>query len=248
MFAGVKQDRIGSAATVVLIHLALGYALVTGFAFDRRLIPSEPLKLIQLLDEPVPSPIEEPVAADRPDSAEEGAASPENLDARPTPLVAEDPVLPLEIEPPPIAAAPVAGTASDSDSGASDKAGPGTGAGGLGEGTGSGGSGDGRGSGAASPGRLLSGRIVHSDYPRSAVRSRAGGTVVVRLEVGPDGRVSDCDVTRSSGHPDLDSTTCRLIRQRFRYQPALDRFGRAVPSVTGWQQRWWLEREDRPLS
>ena len=72
-----------------------------------------------------------------------------------------------------------------------------------------------------------------------------GGLAVGGLlgfEIGADGRVKQCTVIQSSGHADLDATTCRLIKQRFRYRPARDARGNAVPDVKGWKQTWWLER------
>jgi protein TonB len=53
----------------------------------------------------------------------------------------------------------------------------------------------------------------------------------VRFLVHTDGRPRDCVVTRSSGNPVLDETTCRLIEQRFRYRPARDASGNPQPSV-----------------
>jgi protein TonB len=38
--------------------------------------------------------------------------------------------------------------------------------------------------------------------------------------------VTGCRVTRSSGSRALDSTTCRLIEQRFRFRPSRDALGR----------------------
>jgi periplasmic protein TonB len=65
--------------------------------------------------------------------------------------------------------------------------------------------------------------------------------VLVRFSVGTDGRANGCTVMESSGHPDLDATTCRLIERRFRFEPAKDARGHAVPDVKAWQQVWWLE-------
>jgi protein TonB len=71
--------------------------------------------------------------------------------------------------------------------------------------------------------------------------SPLSATVKVRYTVGVDGRVSGCTVTGSSGRPDVDSTTCRLIEERFYYRPAKDAEGRAVPqvvnSVWSWEPR-----------
>lgn len=93
--------------------------------------------------------------------------------------------------------------------------------------------------------RLLGGRIRNSDYPREARQAGAEGTVFVRFAVRPDGRVGGCSVTRSSGHPALDATTCRLIQKRFRYEPARDADGRRVPDVMQGRQVWWVERDGR---
>ena len=219
---GLAPERLKSAAAVALLHVALGYAFITGLGVDMIRESAEQLKLIDISEPPPPPPVEAPVPAKARSQAEEGAAAPENLKARPTEIVALPPQIVVPTVPP-IVAAPVPGTGSESDAGASDRPGPGTGAGLGGE------------------ARLVRGRIVHADYPRAAVRARAEGTVVARLNVGANGRVTSCSVTRSSGNSALDETTCRLIQQRFRFDPATDSQGRPIPSVTGWQQRWWLE-------
>ena len=237
---GLAPERLKSAAAVALLHVALGYAFITGLGVDMIRESAEQLKLIDISEPPPPPPVEAPVPAKARSQAEEGAAAPENLKARPTEIVALPPQIVVPTVPP-IVAAPVPGAGSESDAGASDRPGPGTGAGGTGTGTGRGGSGSGTGAGLGGEARLVRGRIVHADYPRAAVRARAEGTVVARLNVGANGRVTSCSVTRSSGNSALDETTCRLIQQRFRFDPATDSQGRPIPSVTGWQQRWWLE-------
>jgi protein TonB len=83
----------------------------------------------------------------------------------------------------------------------------------------------------------LRGRIRGSDYP--AASPDVEGTTFTRIAVGADGRVRDCRVMRSSGFAVLDETTCRLIRQRYRYAPAKDAQGRPVEDVIYWAQRWW---------
>jgi len=64
----------------------------------------------------------------------------------------------------------------------------------------------------------------------------------VRYFVNVDGRVSGCVVTRSSGNAVLDETTCRLIEQRYRYDPSRDADGRPVRSIIVVSQDWVLER------
>lgn len=231
-----SNDRIGSAIGVTALHALIGYAFITGTGFEVVQAAGDRLRVFDVAAPPPPPPIVEKPA----DSAAEGEAAPPNLKADPAPVVAPKPKIRIET-PPPVVAAPIARTGPDASAGASDLAGPGTGAGGIGNGTGSGGSGDGTGAGGGKA-QWKSGRITPRDYPRSASRERVGGSVVARLTVEATGRVSDCAVVQSSGHPDLDATTCRLIEKRFRYRPATNARGEPVRSVAGWRQDWWLER------
>jgi protein TonB len=234
------RHRIGSAVGVAAVHLLLGYALIAGLGFRPQIVPEEPLKLFDIAAEPPPPPAPRP--APRPTAdASEGGAAPPNLKANPTPIVAPTPRIRLEVAQA-LGAAPVAGRGSATSAGAATVAGPGTGAGGEGSGTGAGGEGSGRGSGGVvTRARHLRGRIDDDDYPRGAYRARIGGTVIARLTVSAEGRVSRCEVARSSGNIELDAATCRLIPRRFRYAPARDADGRPVPSEVGWRQEWWLE-------
>jgi protein TonB len=47
----------------------------------------------------------------------------------------------------------------------------------------------------------------------------------VLLTVGPNGRVTRCDVLRSSGAAALDAATCRLMVSRSHFEPAHDAKG-----------------------
>lgn len=243
-----NSDRVKSAVGVAAFHALLGYALVTGLGIDVHSAVTDRLKVFDVAPEPPPPPLQEVVASVPKTKAPEGAASPPNLKAQPSPVVAPPPEIRLEV-PPPIIAAPKAGLGNDNNAGASTVIVPGTGAGGIGDGTGSGGqgSGTGGGGGVAARARLLRGGFSDRDYPRGARRARAQGTVIVRFNVGADGRVSGCAITRSSGNADLDSTTCNLIERRYRYAPARDSQGRPVPDLMGWKQVWWIERGGRHL-
>lgn len=229
------SERARSAAAVAALHLAAGYLLLSGLGVVPAAEKPAPLKLIDL-PQPVPPPAPPPPRAERraekrPQLREaQGSPAPD-----PVPVVAPVPEVVLPVTSP-VVAAPVPGDGADSRAGA--------GSGGTGSGSGSGGAGSrgGGDGGVSSRARLLSGRLRDGDYPRSASRARAGGTVVVRFAVGADGRAGGCRVTRSSGHAELDATTCRLIEKRFRYAPARGADGRPVPDVMGWKQDWWLER------
>jgi protein TonB len=227
-----------SAAGVALVHALLGYALITGLRLDLPRQVGEELKLIELLpvaDPPKPkTEIPHKIKSSRP----EGEASPPNLRAEPTQIVLPPPEIKLPVLSP-VMVAPIAGVGAAPSAGSADIPGPGYGAGGFGNGRGAGGYGDGDGGGGWTPPRHRKGRIRNSDYPTGAGEAGLGGTVGVRFTVEADGRVSRCSIDRSSGSPELDETTCRLIRERFRFDPSRDPQGRPV-SATIVQNHTWV--------
>jgi protein TonB len=227
----IRPDRARAAAGVAALHLLLGWALITGLRGELPALAPETMRLLPIPEE-LPPP-EVPVPDPEPKPGDEGAAAPPSRKARPTPVVAPEPAIRLPTPPVPTAPKPLPlPTGNAPSAGASTEDGPGTGAGGEGAGSGSGRGGDGTGGGGlARRAERIAGGLRDRDYPRSALRERRQGTVHVRFTVGPDGRVGDCTVLRSSGHSDLDSTTCRLIEQRFRYRPARDSSGRAIAAV-----------------
>ncbi|WP_226016883.1 energy transducer TonB [Novosphingobium sp. FKTRR1] len=85
------------------------------------------------------------------------------------------------------------------------------------------------------PGRWVSA----SDYPTNALRRGEQGVTGFTLTIGPDGRVRDCAITRSSGSADLDAATCNKIAQRAQFAPASNETGDAVAgrysNVIRWQ-------------
>lgn len=67
------------------------------------------------------------------------------------------------------------------------------------------------------------------EYPSAALRARASGDVVLRIEVGTDGRPSDVAVVGSSRNRALDRAAVQTVR-RWRFEPAL-RDGVPVPAT-----------------
>lgn len=229
MYAAPNTSRYGSAVAAALVTAAMGWALLSGLAGGTiaGVLP-EALKTF-VVPPPPPPPPERTVERPRPSTRKEGRAAPPNIRSKATPVVAPTPVVPLQI-PPPIIAAPKPFQGNQASQGAAPVAGPSTGAGGIGDGTGSGGYGDGDGDGGdETPPRWRKGRLKDSDYPRDAADAGQGGTVAIKFMVWTDGRVRDCTVTHSSGSRALDETTCRLITERYRYDPSRDAQGRPVP-------------------
>lgn len=231
------RTRVGGAIGAIAAQLALLYVLMTGFAVS--VAPAaRSLVLFGIVPQP-PAPPPTPMPRPKRSKPHAGAAAPPNLAAKPSEVVAARPVP----APQPVVAVPHPAAGPDASAGAAQRPGPGTGAGGPGNGSGSGGAGDGPGDDGA-PMRWIKGEIRDSDYPRDALRRGIGGTVGLRFTVGVKGRVTDCTVTRSSGNADLNSTTCRVIRERFRYEPSRDARGRPVPDTVEGEHLWSVDRRE----
>jgi protein TonB len=241
-------DRARSIGLVALIHAALGYALLTGLGVTT--VPAElaePLTLLDISDEPQPEPPTVPMipeAAPKPTERAkdpEGAAAPPALKNTPTPVVAPPPEVKLQV-PPPLPAAPVAGTGTAPKAGAAPIDGPGTGRGGEGDGLGAGrfggGTGGGGAGGVAEGPRFRSGSIDWRDVPPPVLAQAPRGTVRFRMLVAEDGRVRDCRVTGSSGFPGLDQATCAAAVRRLRWYPARDTAGRPIAAWVPGSNEW----------
>ena len=239
---GWTRDKTNSAIAVALVHALIGYALIAGLRLDLpRHRGEEEMKLINLLPLPEPPKPETKIPHKIKSPRPEGKASPPNLRAEPTQIVLPPPKIELPA-PTPLPVAPIAGVGNAPSAGSADIPGPGFGAGGWGNGRGSGGEGEGDGGGGWTPPRHVKGRIKDSDYPREAGEAGVGGTVGVKYQVEADGHVSGCDITRSSGVPALDDTTCRLIVQRYRFRPSLDPAGRPVPATIVENHTWVIHQ------
>ncbi|HEX8388302.1 MAG TPA: energy transducer TonB, partial [Sphingomonas sp.] len=241
----MNRDRAISAVGAAALQGLIGWALLSGLAASFGRAPDEALEVFAVAPEPPPPPPERVVPNPKRSEKREGRAAPPNRVSRATPVVAPTPVVVPPV-PSPVVAAPVANTGAEATQGAA-LPGPGTGAGGVGDGTGSGGEGDGGGSGGLGRDiRLISGRVRMDDLPGrlfdQLMDDPTDRIVSLRFLVGVKGRVTACEITRSSGIRALDEATCDLIRRKLRYRPALDARGRPYPvEVTG--EHEWLFRD-----
>lgn len=233
---GVRgRTRIWVILAVAVLHAAAIFALINAFGVD---VVIQTLRSVAAYDVTVPPPPAPPPPPPSPAAQPDaGAAAPAARKAKPKEIVAPKPK--VEIPRKAVTAPPVASTGNASASGAA-ASGIGTGGGGTGSGTGAGGSGSGGGAGiVARRAEKVSGQLKAKDFPRSGMEERDGRFIIVRYEVGTDGRVRNCRVTQSSGNAEADAITCSLIEKRFRYRPAIDAQGNPVTDVTGWKQWWW---------
>lgn len=82
--------------------------------------------------------------------------------------------------------------------------------------------------------------FTNDDYPAAAIRAEEEGVVGVTLAIGTNGRVTDCQVTKSSGSGALDQATCRLYRSRGKFTAARDATGAPVTATYSDRVRWQL--------
>ncbi len=125
-------------------------------------------------------------------------------------------------------------TSGIGNAGTGDGSGSGQGWGTGGTGTGSG---QGDGDGSFSNARQTGGRFRNSDFPKS-LRGVGRVKIGVRYAIGPSGQVDKCEVIEGSGYPELDTMTCRIIMERYRFRPARDPDGYAVTEVREEDYRW----------
>ena len=79
-------------------------------------------------------------------------------------------------------------------------------------------------------------------YPAAAARVGAQGRVEYTLTIDAAGSVSGCRITASSGNADLDKTTCEVMLEYARFEPAVDDSGKAVQGEWSKAFRWVLPR------
>lgn len=82
--------------------------------------------------------------------------------------------------------------------------------------------------------------VTDADYPSQAQREGRAGVTGFRLNIGAEGRVTDCTVTSTSGSPDLDAATCRLLPRRARFTPGTDAAGVPIAGTYDGKIPWRL--------
>lgn len=70
--------------------------------------------------------------------------------------------------------------------------------------------------------------VTNDDYRPRWVRENLTGAARFTLAIDASGKVTDCTITRSTGHAVLDEATCQLLRKRARFDAARDGSGKPV--------------------
>ena len=209
---GMSTNRLVSVVIVLLLHAFLGYALVTGLAYDAVTIIKEKMTVVDVKEEEPPEEEEPPPEPEK--QIEPPVVSPPPLVQTVTP----PPTIRTVATPPPTIT--IVPTAAPPTPPPPPPAGP---------------------TSEAKPRGNVSNWANANDYPVRAQQQEREGVTGFRVTIGIDGRVVDCTVTQSSGHADLDAATCTNIKRRARFEPAV-RNGEKVQGSYANKIRWELPK------
>ncbi|MBA2934165.1 energy transducer TonB [Sphingomonas sp. CGMCC 1.13654] len=219
--AYVDQNQSGqktvSAIISAIVLGAVGYAFVNGLAYDAYKKVATKLNVIDIKSPPPPPPKKPPP----PPKDQPKVESPPLVVPPPIVPVQAPPTVPTVPKPPPYIpppAAPVVPTIPPPPPKPSAAA-------------------------HAKPRGNLGDLMSSDDYPPAAIRNNEQGTVAFTLNVGPDGRVTNCSVTSSSGFADLDQTACRLLIKRARFAPAKDASGNGIEDTYSSRFTWQVPKD-----
>jgi protein TonB len=211
----MSGNRITALIIVALIHVVLGYALVTGLAYEGMKKVMNRVTTIDIKDEVKKEPPPPPKKQDLPPPPVFAPKPPMNIAPAPSPIQTVQQAPPPAPPPPPVLAPPPPSAPPPprfTPKAATPKGNPGNWA-------------------------------NANDYPSRALREEKEGVTRFRVSVGPDGKVTSCDVTGSSGTPELDTATCSLVSRRGRFNPATD--GEGQPTSSAWSSsvRWQIPKD-----
>jgi protein TonB len=194
----ISGNRTLSIILVVLLQFALGYAIVTGLAYNVIKKAAQDLKTFDVEEPPPPPEEPPPPPKDMPKVPPPPVTPPPlvRMEAPPPPIqVVESPTPPpipqVTQAPPPPSPPPPPRKVQSAQSARGD----------------------------------LRSLFSADDYPASAQAAGAEGTAQAQLTIGADGRVVGCNLTRSTGNSALDSATCNILRRRAKFTPARDSNG-----------------------
>jgi protein TonB len=198
----MSGNRVTAIIIVAVIHIVVGYALVTGLAYRAVQNVVEKVTTIDIKEEvkkeePPPPP---PKKLDVPPPPQKIVTPPTKIQipAPPAAPIIDTTPVPLPPAPPPVIIPPPSAPPPPrfTPKGASPK------------------------------GQSSWARRIQDNYPPRALREEREGRVGVRVTVGADGRVTACTVTSSSGSNDLDSAACDGMERYARFNPATDGDGK----------------------
>ncbi len=212
----ISGNRTLAIIMVVVIQFALGYAIVTGLAYNIIKKASENLKTFEVEEQPPPPEKPPPPPKDMPKVPPPPMTPPPlvRMEA-PPPQIQTVTAIPPPVYIPPVAPAPPPPPPPPRKTQSAQSA-----------------KGD------------LRSLFSTDDYPASALAAGAGGTAQAELTIGTDGRVVGCSLVRSTGNGALDAATCNILRRRAKFSPARDSNGNATTDTIRTPMITWVVPND----
>ncbi|OGS51465.1 MAG: energy transducer TonB [Erythrobacter sp. RIFCSPHIGHO2_12_FULL_63_10] len=192
----MSGNRIVALFIVAIIHVLIGYVLITGLAYKAAKHVIERVTTVDIEEPPPPE--------------EEVPPPPEPQETAPPPPVAPPPPINIAPAPPPIRTQPTIPPPAPPALRVPPPAPPAA---------------PSQARGATTKNERSWAARIQENYPARALREEIEGTVGVRVSVTPDGRVGSCQITGSSGSPILDDAACKGMERYARFDPALDAAG-----------------------
>lgn len=213
---GVSRNRVRSWIIVGLLHVFLGYVLVSGLAVEVFKQVTGPLEAVNI-EEQAPPPDEPPPPPPKLEDIPPYVPPPDvvvQVDTPPPPTIQTQTVVqqqvPNIVAPPAPPAPPPAPPVA-------------------------------RGPTKRAEAINRTFEVSEDDYPDASRRAGEEGVSGVQVVVGTDGRVKSCTVISSSGSSRLDDAACRIAERRWRFRPAeLD--GEKVEETVRRNYRWQLRQ------
>ncbi|ALE17954.1 PxORF73 peptide [Altererythrobacter epoxidivorans] len=197
----MSGNRVVALIIVALIHVGIGYVLISGLAYQAAKKVVERVTTVDIEEPPPPEEPDEPPPPPPEQTAPPPPVAPPppiNIAPAPPPIRTQPtippPAPPALVVPPPAAPAPPPPPPSKAR-------------------------------GATPDGQGRWARRIQENYPSRALREETQGTVGVSVTIDGSGRVSGCRVTRSSGSSILDEAACEGMQRYARFNPALDAAG-----------------------
>lgn len=214
---GLSRRTWYSIIGVAVLHVLLGYALISGLAIKAMKVITGPLETVNI-EEQAPPPEEAPPPPPKLEDIPPYVPPPDvqvQVDTPPPPVISTQSTVATQ-EPPRVAPSgpPAPPAPPPAPLGATQR---------------------------ATPKGRLGAAISTEDYPEASTRAGEEGTTAVSYVIGTDGRVQQgsCKVVQSSGFDRLDRRTCELVERRFRFNPALEN-GTPVPETRSQRVRWQI--------
>jgi len=211
----IGGNRTLAIILVALIQFAVGYAIVTGLAYNVIKKAAQDLKTFNVEEKPPPPEPPPPPPKDMPKVPPPPVTPPPlvRMETPPPPTIQTVTAPPPPVYIPPVVPAPPAPPPPPRKVQSATSA-----------------KGD------------LRTLFSADDYPAAAQAAGAEGTAQATLTIGPTGQVVGCNLIRSTGNSALDSATCNILRRRAKFTPARDSNGQATTdTVTTPPIVWRLE-------